>query len=119
MKIRFYITITDMDNYYGKAPFEVGTIMRLTKNHRKEAENFDIRVTMPLLGTLGIVAVSSLKVAKGTVSAKSIYKQMGEFAYAEIMFVTDSCVIAKVLSPDEVIKTPYLRAYIKKRIKFY
>lgn len=114
MKKRFYITITDVEKYYGKAPFEVGAIMKLTKSRSKEAEGFDIKVTMPLLGTLGIVAVSSNKVAKGTVSAKTIYKQMGNVAYAQIMFVTDNCVIAKVLKAEEVVKTPYLRAYIKK-----
>ena len=32
----------------------------------------------------------------------------------KIMFVTDNCVIAKVLKAEEVVKTPYLRAYIKK-----
>ena len=114
MKKRFYITITDMARYYGRAPFEVGVIMKLSKNRSNGAEQFDIRVTMPLIGTVGRVASSPLEVAGGTQSAERIYNNIGKVAYAQIMFITDTCVIAKVLSAKEVIKTPYLKAYIKK-----
>ncbi len=116
MKKGFYVTITDIGRYYGNSPFKPGEIVKITKDNGNGSRLSDIRVTLPMLGTIGKVATKKENLAKGTLGAEQIYKKIGDFAYAQIMFVTVSTIIAKVLSPKEVKRTPYLRAYQKKKM---
>ena len=110
MKRGFYITIVKTK----KIPFEAGVIVKLSKDRGNGSSICAIRATLPLLGTVGYVALSSSGAAGGTLGAEKIYNKTGKSAYAQIMFVTEEAVIAKVLSPKEVIRTPYLRAYRRK-----
>lgn len=114
MKRGFYITITDITRYYGKAPFEAGNIVKIIKDKGNGRGRYDMRATLPLVGTVGNVASSTGKMAGGTLGGDRIYNKIGRYAYAQIMFVTDFCVIAKILRPKDVMRTPYLRAYMKK-----
>lgn len=114
MKRGFYVTITEIGKYYGNFPFRAGGIVKISKE-RSNARHREIRVTLPMLGIVGYVAKDSEKKADGTLGANKIYGKIGNFAYAQIMFVLDYMVIAKVLSAKEVEKTPYLRAYRKKK----
>ena len=116
MKNDFYIMICNLGKYYGTAPFRVEEIVKLSKNSGNGGNPFEIRVTLPMLGTIGTVATGKEKTVKGTTDARWIYKKIGKFAYAQIVFVTENAVIAKVLSPREVKRTPYIQAYQKRKV---
>ncbi len=116
MEKGFYIMICNLGKYYGSSPFQVEEIVKLSKTSGNGGDPFEIRVTLPLLGTIGKVATGKEKTVKGTTDAKHIYKKIGNFAYAQIVFVTEEAVIAKVLSPKEVKRTPYVKAYQKRDI---
>ena len=97
-----FITITGINSYYGKAPFKIDRVLRIVKepDNRHDAEA--IRVELPFIDTVGYVANSVGTVYAGTESAGKLYDKIGEYAYAQVMFVTHSSVIALVLSPEEV-----------------
>ena len=102
MKEQIYITITGGNNYFGKAPFKIGRVFKLTKEPDNHYDTEAISVSHPLIGTVGYVANSIYTVYEGTHSAGRLYDKIGEYAYAQTMFITHSSVIALVLSPDEV-----------------
>lgn len=116
MKESFYIMICNLGKYYGPSPFKVEEIVKLSKTCGNGGDPYEIRATLPMLGTIGTVATGKEKTVKGTTDARQIYKKIGNFAYAQIVFVTEEAVIAKVLSPKEVKRTPYLRAYQKRDV---
>lgn len=94
-----FITITGIDYYLGKKPFKVGRKVRLVKEenvHDAEA----IRVELPYIDTIGYVANSTHTVYDGTLSAGRVYEKIGEKAVVQVMFITHSAVIAKVLSEN-------------------
>ncbi|MBQ2945058.1 MAG: HIRAN domain-containing protein [Clostridia bacterium] len=97
-----FITITGINGYYGKNPFKIDRVLRIVKepDNRHDAEA--IRVELPFIDTVGYVANSVGTVYAGTESAGKLYDKIGEYAYAQVMFVTHSSVIALVLSPEEV-----------------
>ena len=99
-----FITITGLDHYFSQKPFTVGGIVRISKDHNNEYDSEAIRVEMPHIGTVGYVANSTHTVYTGTHSAGRLYDKMGEYAYAVVMFLTHSSVIAAVLSPEQVEK---------------
>ncbi len=102
MDRKYFITITGLGHYYDNKPLEIGRIVRITKEPYNIHDNEAIRVELPFIGTIGYVANSVATVLKGTVSAGRLYDNIGEYAYARIMFITDSGVIGLVLSPEEV-----------------
>ena len=109
-----FITITDINRFYGKAPFGRGKIVKLSKPRGNGDRKYDMRVTLPLIGTVGRIARNSAEAADGTYGAPKIYRKMGTVAYAQVLFVTKDCVIARLLLPGEVRKTPYMGAYRRK-----
>lgn len=109
-----FITITDINRFYGQAPFKRGKIVKLSKPCGNGDGKYDMRVTLPLIGRVGRVARNSAEAAEGTYGAPKIYRKMGRIAYAQVMFATEHCVIARLLLPDEVRRTPYIGAYQKR-----
>ncbi|MBO5422148.1 MAG: HIRAN domain-containing protein [Clostridia bacterium] len=95
-----FITITGIDYYLGKKPFKVGRKVRLVKEEENEYDAEAIRVELPYIDTVGYVANSTHTVYDGTLSAGRIYEKIGEKAVAQVMFITHSAVIAKVLSEN-------------------
>lgn len=114
MKRGFYVTIAETGKYYGKFPFKAGEIVKISKD-RANGRRRSIRVTLPLLGIVGYLAPEGETLVEGTMGANKIYDKIGNFAYAQVMFVSDFLVIAKVLLRKEVERTPYLRAYRKRK----
>ena len=102
MEKSIYITITGGNNYFGKAPFKIGRVFKLTKEPDNHYDTEAISVSHPLIGTVGYVANSIHTVYEGTHSAGRLYDKIGDTAYIKIMFITHSSAIAKVLSDDEV-----------------
>ncbi len=99
-----FITITGLNHYLGKKPFKVGRIVKLIKDHDNPHDETAIRVFLPFIETVGYVANSTNTVYAGTMSAGRLYDKMGEEAYASVMFITHSSVIAMILPPEEEIK---------------
>lgn len=97
-----FITITGQNHYLGLKPYKVGRIVKIVKDVDNEYDEDAIRVELPFIDTIGYVANSVNTVFAGTCSAGKIYDKIDDYAYAQIMFITHSSVIALVLSPEEV-----------------
>ena len=102
MEKSIYITITGGNNYFGKVPFKPGRIFKLEKEPDNHYDDEAIKVSHPFIGTVGYVANSIHTVYEGTYSAGRLYDKFDSEAYAEVMFITHSSVIARVLADDEV-----------------
>ena len=97
-----FITITGHNHYLGLKPYKVGRIVKIVKDLDNEYDEDAIRVELPFIDTIGYVANSVNTVFAGTCSAGKLYEKIGDYAYAQVMFITHSSVIALVLSPEEV-----------------
>ena len=97
-----FITITGQNHYLGLKPYKVGRIVKIVKDVDNEYDEDAIRVELPFIDTIGYVANSVNTVFAGTCSAGKLYDKIDDYAYAQVMFITHSSVIALVLSPDEV-----------------
>ncbi len=101
MEKSIFITITGANNYFGKAPFKIGRAFKLEKEPDNSFDCEAIKVSHPLIGTVGYVANSIHTVYEGTHSAGRLYDKTGDSAFVEVMFITHSSVIARLLSDDE------------------
>ena len=95
-----FVTITGTNHYYGLQPFKVGGIVKLVKDRFNDYDSEAIAVKMPYIDTVGYVANSPNTAFQGTFSAGRLYDNISDFAYARVMFVTHSSVIALVLTPE-------------------
>jgi hypothetical protein len=97
-----FVTITGSNYYYGMKPFEIGRIIRLVKEPENEFDLEAIRAELPFINKIGYVANNPQTVAKGTISAGRLYDQIENEAYAQVLFVTSSKVICRVLDAEEM-----------------
>lgn len=102
MEKTYFITITGINHYYGRKPFEIGRVIKLIKEPDNEYDKEAIVAFLPFIDKIGYVANSTNTVYDGTISAGRLYDKIEEYAYAKIMFVTHSSVIAVVLDKDDV-----------------
>ncbi|MBP1590924.1 MAG: HIRAN domain-containing protein [Oscillospiraceae bacterium] len=100
-----YITITGVKHYYNMKPFKIGKLVKLIKDHDNSYDHEAIAVALDHIDTIGYVANSTDTVYKGTYSAGRIYDKIGETAYAEVMFITHTSVIARVIPGDDLSDT--------------
>ena len=97
-----FITITGQSHYLGMKPYKVGRIVKIVKDINNEYDEDAIRVELPFIDTIGYVANSVNTVFAGTCSSGKLYDKIDDYAYAQVMFIPHSSVIALVLSPEEV-----------------
>lgn len=97
MAMECYITITGVKHYYNMKPFKIGKFVKLIKDHDNSYDHEAIAVALDHIDTIGYVANSTDTVYKGTCSAGRIYDKFGETALAEVMFITHTSVIARVI----------------------
>lgn len=95
-----FITITGISHYFGKKPFEIGRTVKLIKEPDNPYDNEAIGVYLPFIDKIGNVANSVNTVYGGTQSAGRIWDKISDSAFAQVMFVTHSSVIALVLPPE-------------------
>lgn len=95
-----FITITGINHYYGKKPFEIGRTVKLIKEPDNPYDSEAIGVYLPFIDKIGNVANSTNTVYGGTRSAGRIWDKIGDEAYAQVMFTTHSSVIALVIEPE-------------------
>ncbi|WP_207664204.1 MULTISPECIES: HIRAN domain-containing protein [Hungatella] len=97
MKQEYYITITGTSHYYGMRPFSVGKRFKCVKEPSNPYDGEAIRAVMKEIGTIGYVANSAYTTATGTMSAGRIYDRVQKKFQAEVMFITSSKVICRVV----------------------
>mgnify|MGYP003488829498 FL=1 len=102
MKETYFVTITGLDFYYGKKPFEIGRIIKLIKEPDNEHDNEAIVAFLPFIDKIGYVANSPHTVYDGTISAGRLYDNIDDYAYGRVMFVTHSSAIVLVLDKKTV-----------------
>lgn len=100
MENTYFVTITGIDHYYGKKPFEIGRVVKLVKDSENAYDSEAIVALLPIIDTIGYVANSTNTVYKGTISAGRLYDKFEDYAYARIMFVTHTSAIALVIDKD-------------------
>lgn len=98
----YFVTITGLNHYYGKKPFEIGRIIRLIKEPDNEYDKEAIAAILPFIDKIGYVANSTNTVYDGTISAGRLYDKIEDYAYGKVMFVTHSSAIVLVLDKEDV-----------------
>ena len=86
-----YVSIVGFKNYYDKRPFAIGTKLLCVKEPDNVYDSEAIKVTFPVLGTVGYIANSIQTKANGTLSAARVYEQVGEKFVVEVSFSTQLC----------------------------
>ena len=102
LKDTVFITITGVSNYYGLRPFRRGLLFDLHKEPENAYDDEAIYAELPYIGKVGYVANSTNTVYQGTASAGRIYDLFTERAVGEVMFVTRSSVIARLVPAEEL-----------------
>ena len=92
-----YITITGMNHYYDMKPFKIGKRLKCIKDPDNDYDDEAIKVVLKHVGTIGYVANSVYTVIKGTNSAGYIAHLVNKSFIVEVMFITGSRVICKVV----------------------
>lgn len=105
MENTYFVTITGIDHYYGKKPFEIGRIVKLIKDKDNEYDKEAVAAYLPFIETIGYVANSTNTVYDGTISAGRLYDKIDDYAYARVMFVTHTSAIALILDKEDVEET--------------
>lgn len=96
-----YITVTGTNHYFGLEVFRVGQILCLKKDMDNTQDDEAIMVMSDAGVVYGYVANSVYSVARGTKSAGRIYDNFKETAKIEVCFITEKCVIAKLIEEKE------------------
>ena len=92
-----YITITGMNHYYGLQPFKVGKKLKCIKEPSNPYDSEAIKVVMKDIGKVGYVANSPFTKATGTLGAGGISGYVKKKFKVEVMFITSSKVICRVV----------------------
>ena len=92
-----YVTITGFKYYFGQTPFKVGQKIRCVKEPDNPHDAEAIRATMKHIGTVGYIANSPYTMALGTKSAGAIGHKVKKKFTVEVMFVTGTKVICRVV----------------------
>ena len=102
-----YITITGFTHYYGKKPFKIGKKLKCVKEPDNDYDGEAIKVVLKHVGTVGYVANSVYTVAQGTSSAGAIGHYVQNKFWVEVMFITSSKVICKVVDGFRECEKPF------------
>lgn len=100
----YFVTITGTSHYLGMKPYRVDRLVKLVKEYDNPHDPEAIRVELPFIDTIGYVANSVRTVFAGTCSAGRLYDKFEDYAYAQVMFITHSSVIAVVVPKEDVEK---------------
>ena len=98
----YFVTITGMSHYLGMNPYKINRLVKLVKEPDNPHDPEAIRVELPFIDTIGYAANSVNTVFAGTYSAGRLYDKFEDYAYAQVMFITHSSVIAIVVPKEEV-----------------
>lgn len=91
------MTITGTNHYYGMKPFSVGKKVKCFKEPENAFDSEAIKVVIKGIGIVGYIGNSPYTTATGTMSAGRIYEKVKKKFIVEIMFITSSKVICRVV----------------------
>ncbi len=94
----YFVTITGMNHYLGMKPYKVNRLVKLVKEPDNPHDPEAIHVELQFIDTIGYVANSVNTVFAGTCSAGRLFDKFEDYAYAQVMFITHSSVIAIVVA---------------------
>lgn len=97
-----FATVVGLKNYKGNQVFKLGSIIKLIKEPDNDFDTEAIMCELKYIGKTGYIANSTKTVIKGTMSAGRIYDKIEEVSFAEVKFIADDSVIAKVLTSTEI-----------------
>ena len=97
-----FATVVGLKNYKGNQVFKLGSIIKLIKEPDNDFDTEAIRCELNYIGKTGYLANSTKTVIKGTMSAGRIYDKIADVSFAEVKFIADDSVIAKVLTTTEI-----------------
>ena len=112
-----YITITGIQHYYGVTPFKIGKKVCCIKEPDNPHDGEAIRCYMKQIGTVGYVANSVYTVAGGTRSAGAISHKVKKKFKVEVMFVTKTFIICRVVDGWKEGKDPSSRKQSKSEME--
>lgn len=92
-----YVTVTGFYHYYGREVFKLGRNFTCVKEPENHYDDEAIRVEDEAFGTVGYIANSTQTRAIGTYSAGKIGSKVKKKFTVQVMFVTSSKIICKVV----------------------
>ena len=99
-----YITLVGFNKLSGSQVFDIGTITKLVKEPKNKFDTEAIYAEIRHVGKAAYVANSVYTVVKGTMSSGRLYDRFDDETFAEVKFIKDDIIIAKVLSEDKIRK---------------
>lgn len=97
-----FATVVGLKNYKGNQVFKLGSIIKLIKEPENDFDTEAIRCELNYIGKTGYLANSTTTVIKGTMSAGRIYDKIENVSFAEVKFIANDSVIAKILTQEEI-----------------
>lgn len=98
-----FITVICFNKFHGKKIFKIGSILKLIKEPDNTYDAEAIRIEMRYAGKVGYLANSVKTVVRGTMSAGRVYDKINdETAYAQVKFISNENVIARILEEEEI-----------------
>ena len=92
-----YVTITGMNHYYGLTPFKIGKKFKCKKDKNNPYDQDAIKVVKKHIGVVGYIANTPYTSATGTMTASRIQSKVKKEFIIEVMFITSSKVICRVV----------------------
>ena len=97
-----YATVVGLKNYKGSQVFKLNSIIKLIKEPENDYDTEAIACELKYIGKTGYIANSTTTVIKGTMSAGRIYDKIDDVSFAEVKFIANDSVIAKIMLHEEI-----------------
>lgn len=108
-----FVTVVGFKSFFNLKPFLIGNVLCCVKDPGNEYDHDAIKVTLPVLGTVGYLSNSSATAAGGTAVASRIYEQVPDKFYIRVLFTTYTKVICRI-EPDSEEAEAEMIAFIRK-----
>ena len=83
-------------------PFKINSLLKLVKDPNNHYDLEAIGVHMRYAGQVAYVANSTRTVIKGTMSGGRLYDKILDTDFAQVKFISNDSIIAKILTDDEI-----------------
>lgn len=97
-----YITLVGFNQFHGMKPFKINSLLKLVKDPNNHYDLEAIGVHMRYAGQVAYVANSTRTVIKGTMSGGRLYDKILDTDFAQVKFISNDSIIAKILTDDEI-----------------
>lgn len=97
-----YITLVGFKNLAETDVFNIDTVLKLVKEPKNKYDSEAIYVEIRHAGKVAYVANSVDTVVRGTMSAGRLYDKFDDIGFAEVKFMTDDIIIARLISEKRI-----------------